>query len=82
MPGTVVHKICPPVKRVEFKEKLTTRGTYFKQFTVKAKPSPSRTPSKRPHPPEIARFEQGGGFDEPLLQSKGKVSPKARYGPA
>jgi hypothetical protein len=82
MPGTVVHKIRPAVKRVEFKEKFTTRGTYFKQSTVKPKPSPSRTPSKRPHPPEVGRFEQGGGFDEPLLQSKGKVSPKLGYGAA
>jgi CxC2 like cysteine cluster associated with KDZ transposases len=71
--GTVVHKIRPAVKRVKFKEKSTTRGTYFKQSTVKATPSPLRSPSKRARTPAIERFEQGG-FVEPLLQSKGKVS--------
>ena len=75
MSGSVVHKIRPPVKRVEFKAKLTTRGPRFKQFTVKSKPSPPRAPpiSKRFHPTEVEPVEQGE-FDEPLLQKKGKVS--------
>jgi hypothetical protein len=77
MPGSTVHKIRPPVKRVEFKEKMTTRGTHFTQSTVKAKPSPSRSPSKRSHPAEVESADQGG-FGEPLLQYKGKVGSIAK----
>jgi hypothetical protein len=81
MSGSVVHKIPPLVKRVEFKEKSTTRGIRFKQSTVKAKLSPSRTPSKRSHPSltEVESVDQGE-FDEPLLQYKGKVSSTVEYG--
>ena len=81
MSGSVVHKIPPLVKRVEFKEKSTTRGIRFKQSTVKAKLSPSRSPSKRSHPSltEVESVDQGE-FDEPLLQYKGKVSSKVEFG--
>jgi hypothetical protein len=79
MSGSVVYKIRPPVKRVEFKAKSTTRGTRFKQFTVKSKPSPPRgcgpPISKRFRPTEVEPVEQRES-DEPLLQSKGKVSSK------
>jgi hypothetical protein len=73
MPGSVVYKIRPPVKRVVFTERTTTRGTHFRQSTVKAPSSPLRTPSKRSQPTGIENFEQGT-FDEPLIQHKGKVS--------
>ncbi len=81
MSGSVVHKIPPLVKRVEFKEKSTTRGIRFKQSTVKAKLSPSRAPSKRSHPSltKIESVDQGE-FDEPLIQYKGKVSSTVEYG--
>ena len=79
MSGSVVHRICPLVKRVEFKEKSTTRGTRLKQSTVKAKLSPSRAPPKRSHPAEVESVDQGE-FDKPLLQYKGKVSSIVEYG--
>jgi hypothetical protein len=80
MSGSVVHKIRPLVKRVEFKEKSTTRGIRFKQSTVKVKHSPSRSPSKRSHPShtEVESVDQGA-FGEPLLQYKGKVSSTVEY---
>jgi hypothetical protein len=80
MSGSVVHKIRPLVKRVEFKEKSTSRGTRFKQTTVKAKLSPSHASPKRSS--HLAGFESvdQGEFDEPLLQYKGKVSSLVEYG--
>jgi hypothetical protein len=77
MSGSVLHKIRPCIKRVEFREKSTTRGTRFKQSPVKAKPSPSRAPPKRSNPVEVE--ESGNWQDEPLLQYKGKVSSIAEY---
>jgi len=75
MTGSVFHKIRPPVKRVEFKEKSTTRGIHFIQSTVKTKALPLRSPSKRSQPAEVDDFNQHGFSGlEPLVQSRGKVS--------
>jgi hypothetical protein len=70
--SSVFYKARPAVKRVQFKEKSTTRGIQFKQSTIKPTPSPSRGPSKPPQPVEGDVFEQSS--DEPLIQPKGKVS--------
>jgi hypothetical protein len=78
MSGSVLHKIRPRLKRVEFREKSTTRGTLFKQSPVKEKPSPSRAPPKRSDPVEVESIWQDE-FDEPLLQHKGKVSSITDY---
>jgi hypothetical protein len=79
MAGSVFHKIRPPVKRVEFKEKSTTRGIRFIQSTVKTKASPQRSPLKRSQPAEVDGSDQHGFDDsEPLVQSRGKVSLSVR----
>jgi len=79
MPGSVVYKIRGGVKRVEYKEKLTTRGTRFRQTTVKTRPSPSHSPSKlNLQFADVETFEQDG-FDEPLIRHKGKVSLPVNY---
>jgi hypothetical protein len=72
MAGTLIYKIRPPVKRVEFKVKNTTRGTRYKQSTLKTKSSPLRSPSKPSPTSNVYDFEDG--FDAPLIQHKGKVS--------
>jgi hypothetical protein len=78
MSGSVLHKIHPRVKRVEFREKPTTRGIRFKQSTIKENLSPSRAPPKCSNPVEVESVWQDE-FDEPLLRYKGKVSSITEY---
>jgi len=74
MAGTVIHKIRSPVKRVEFKVKHTTRGTHYKQSILKTKTSPLRTPTSKRNLAANVDDHFEGGFNEPLIQHKGKVS--------
>jgi hypothetical protein len=78
MSASVIYKIPSRIKRVVFTERRTTRGTRFKQSTVKAPRSPLRSPSKRSQLADDENFEQGG-FDEPLIQHKSKVSSTFVY---
>jgi len=79
MRGSVIYKARPPVKRVVFKAKDTTRGARFRQYTVQPPSVPLRSPSKPSQPVDVEVFESGG-YDEPLIQHKSKVCLKFLLG--